>query len=475
MSGGPIMHTIDKAASIRPMIILAAVIAAYGSSVRGDFQFSDYNVIVSNPAVHSWGGWLETMRQMGIRPLLKLTYTLCWTSGLGVAGFHLFNIAVHALGSLLVYVLAGKFADACLGPRRKVWPADPALLVGLLFALHPVHTEAVTYICGRSSSLSALLYLGALLAYLRGVESRSRAWLYLVSPLLFVLAVAAKEVAVTLPLALVLWELSVGRRPWKRVLADQAVHWVSLLLLMAVILSHPKYLSLLLFSSELRNIHDNLINQINGFGYLLSRLVFVNRLNIDPDLTIVSRMDPVMWCKLALAAAALGLSLRWRKSRPWLLFGMVWFLLVLMPSNSIFARLDLVNERHLYLADFGLFLALGCEASLLYRGRIAWRRPIAAAAGTLLCLLLLFTLLRNREYRSEVSLWESTTRNSPNKARGFNNLGCAYELAQLPDRAAAAYAKALKLDPRHANAAANLERLTSGGYRSSPSLREMDR
>ncbi|HBG07990.1 MAG: hypothetical protein A2075_11050 [Geobacteraceae bacterium GWC2_58_44] len=461
---------------IKPLIILAAVVAGYSNSVWGDFQFSDYNVIVSNPAVHSWGGWLETMRHLGIRPLLKFTYTLCWTSGLGVAGFHLFNIAVHALSSLFVYLLAGRFTRRCAGLERKGGDAAAAFFIGLLFALHPVHTEAVTYICARSASLSALLYLGSLLAYLRGVETRKPVWLFIASPLLFVAAVATKEVAVTLPLALLLWEATVGRRSWKRALADQSVHWALLLLLMVVIFSHPRYLTLLLFSSELRSFSDNMVSQINGIGYLLSRLVLLNKLNIDPDIQIVTSMNPVLWCKLAVGAAALGIAVRLRRSRPWLIFGAVWFFLVLMPSNSVFARLDLVNERHLYLADFGLLLALGCEIGLLYQRRPAWRTMIAGAAGAVCCLLLLFTMLRNRDYRSEVSLWESTTRQSPQKARGFNNLGCAYELAKLPEQAAACYAKALQLDPRHQNARANLERLQmAGGEPGSPSLREMDR
>ncbi len=463
----------NNRALLKPIIVLAAVIVAYANSVRGEFQFSDYNVIVSNPAVHSWEGWLETARHVGIRPLLKLTYTLCWISGLGVSGFHLFNIAVHGVSSLLVYLLAGEFGEGCLGRERQEEVSNIALGTALLFALHPVHTEAVTYVCGRSSSLSAMFFLGSLLAYVRGVGTQKRLWYFVVSPLLFVAAVAAKEVAVTLPLALMLWDLTGGRRTWKKALADQSVHWVVLLLLMAVILTHPRYLALLLFSSELRGIHDNMINQINGIGYLLSRLVFVNNLNIDPDLPLVSRMTPVMWGKLALLAGVVGAALCARRSRPWLLFGVVWFFLVLTPSNSIFARLDLVNERHLYLADVGPFLSLGCEIDRLYQRRVAWRGMIFGGAGVVFSLLLLFTVLRNNDYRSEISLWESTTRQSPRKARAFNNLGCAYELANMGDRAAVSYAKALQLDPWHENARINLERLK--GQRNAPSLREMDR
>ena len=74
---------------------LALVVAAsYANALTGDFQFDDYNVIVDNTSVHSWGSW-SNWAVAGIRPLLKASYVLNWTSGWGVAGFHAFNIAVH--------------------------------------------------------------------------------------------------------------------------------------------------------------------------------------------------------------------------------------------------------------------------------------------------------------------------------------------------------------------------------------------
>jgi len=104
----------------------------------------------------------------------------------------------------------------------------------LLFAVHPVQTEAVTYISGRSVSLMAFFYLGSLLAYLRGRERGSRFLLYLASPTLFLLAAATKEVALTLPFAMILCE-AVRREKdgWKEALRAQAVHW-GLLVALAV-------------------------------------------------------------------------------------------------------------------------------------------------------------------------------------------------------------------------------------------------
>jgi hypothetical protein len=446
---------------IVPAVIVGTVVVAYLNSFWGGFQFDDFDVIVSNPAVHSWEGWFNTVRHAGVRPLLKLSYTLNWVSGPGVFGYHLFNVGVHAANALLVYFLSRRFIESCPGLNDSGRFCGPAFLTALLFAIHPVQTESVTYISGRSSSLMAMFYLTSLLAYVHGVRTRKWQWHLLVSPLCFIAAVATKEVAVTLPVALVLWEVILGRRNWKKVFLDTAVHWSLLLLLMFVILNHQRYLELLLFSSQVRNAYDNLLSQVNGIAYLLSRLILVNRLNIDPDLPVISRFDPAVLFDLALFAGLTGLAIWKRKQRPWLIFGIAWFFLILFPSNSIIARLDIVNERHLYLANFGVFLIVSIEAAHLMKRFAGYRRICVGGTFAVVFTLVLFTIVRNNDYRSEITLWESTVRNSPHKARGYNNLGCAYELGGLPTKAAVAYGQALRLDPQHKYAGANLARLLS--------------
>lgn len=146
---------------LSPFLLLAGTVAVvYLNSFRGVFQFDDYNVIVDNGGVHAWGAFLAGLPR-GIRPLLKLTYTLNWTSGLGLFGFHLVNVGLHAANAVMLFFLASRIG----GPSISRFAA---LLPALLFAVHPVQTEAVTYISGRSVSLMAFFYLGSLLAYLGG-------------------------------------------------------------------------------------------------------------------------------------------------------------------------------------------------------------------------------------------------------------------------------------------------------------------
>ena len=448
----------------RGALVIAAALAAYLNSLSGPFQFDDYNVIVDNPAVQSWTAFYADIRG-GLRPLLKLTYTLNWTSGGGPFGFHLFNAALHALNSVLVYLLALRFA----GRRHEIASAGAgggdrvgggsgwALLPPLLFALHPVQTEAVTYISGRSASLMALFYLLSVLAYIEGSVFKRRLWVHIVSPALFLMAAAAKETALTLPAALLLWDYCSGKDRLRDSLKRLSIHWALFLASAFALLAHPGYRRLIAYSIVSRPLLTNLLSQINGVFYLITRLVSVNGQNIDPDLPVLNSMDAGLLLKFTALLALLSAGAWCLKRRPWTGLGIFWFFLHLVPTNSVVPRLDIANERHLYLANAGLFMAAGFEIERLCRfirleGRLA-RVPAAA----LLASLFLFTVLRNHAYRSETSLWEDTAGKSPAKARVYNNLGYAYGLEGRVEESRKAYLTAIRLDPGFTRARNNLD------------------
>ena len=432
------------------LLLVGTVVVFYLNSFRGVFQFDDYNVIVDNGGVHTWGAYLAGLPR-GIRPVLKFTYTLNWTSGLGLFGFHLVNVGLHAANAVMLFFLASRIG----GPSVSRFTA---LLPALLFAVHPVQTEAVTYISGRSASLMAFFYLGCLLAYLRGRERGGGLLLYLASPLLFLLAFASKEVALTLPFAMILCEAA--RRPrdgWKEGLRAQAVHWGLLVALAVFLLAHAGYGRLLEACFDIRGPASNLLTQVHGIGYLLSRLVMPHALNIDPDLIVFSGGSTVLLPEALLLAALLAAGIVGLKNRSLAGFGILWFFLHLVPTNSFIPRLDVANERQLYLASWGLFLAVAAGADLL---RAKWgARRVTAVAAVLVIALGALTVSRNTVYRSEVSLWEDSARKSPGKARAWNNLGYAYQQAGRFRDAEAAYLRALQVDPGYALARGNLREL----------------
>lgn len=418
------------------------VLIAYAGSWQGVFQFDDFNVIVAAEQVHSLAAWVDGL-DSGLRPLLKLSYLLNWSIDPGPFGFHLFNLLVHALCSVLVYLLARRFGAACDASRDWRWVA---WVSAAWFALHPAHTEAVTYVSGRATALMTLFYLLALYEYAGGVRWRAL--------LAFVAAVLVKESAVLLPASLLLWEGLLGT-PWRVIVRRQWPWWLLTGLAALALALHPAYRGLLIDSLSRHETGDAVLTQLHAAGYLLSQWAWPSQLNIDPDLPRIS--DPLaVWPQLVLTLLSIVLAWRCRRRRPWISLGIGWLLLHLLLFNALLPRTDIANERLLYWADWALLFALASEL----RSRLPARWSLAIAVAIAIALGAA-TFARNPVYRSEIALWTDTATKSPGKARVWNNLGYAYAEAGRQAEADRAYRQALHLDPDYVKARNNLEHLPS--------------
>lgn len=432
-------------------LLLLATCAAYANIWFGEFQFDDYNVIVNNPQIHTWQAWLDGLGH-GIRPLLKFSYTLNWESGWGVAGFHLLNLLIHLGSVLLVFELSQRFVRTHAALREK--EVSVAFFTALLFALHPANTEAVTYVCGRSSALMTLFYLGGLLLYDAGRTRNNRMMIYLGVPLCFAAALAVKETAVTFPLALLLWEFARGSS-WRTALRQQWPYWVTLALITLLMLSNANYRAHMEVSAGVNGLVGNLATQAIAIAYLMRQWLLPLWLNIDPDLHAVYGLQHA-WPQLVLLATLCALMLSMLRRRPWLGFALAWMLLQLLPLHLLLPRLDVANDRQLYLLGWPLALAMVAELSMWVE-----RRALVPALAVLAITLGVLTLSRNHDYRSEIALWEDAVAKSPAKARVHNNLGYAYKLAGRGSEARSEFLRALELDPAYYKARNNLLRLES--------------
>lgn len=432
---------------LREMLLLTLAVAlCYANSLTGSFQFDDYNVIVNEATVHGWHHWWHALGN-GIRPLLKFSYLLNWLMGSATWPFHLTNLFIHLANTLLVWQIAHRYI-------LQQWQREALFSVpffaALLFALHPVQTEAVSYISGRSASLMTFFYLAALLAYVDGRLQHDRVRRCVWVPVLFLLALACKETAVTLPFALLLWEATCGGR-WRTRLSPV---WPSMLVLIIATLYfsfNESYLHEMQRSFKLHALEANLFTQLQGYAYLFKQWVWPLALNIDPDL---SQASTVSVPALLLFAASVLLALLLRHRRPWITLALCWMMLHLIPLYLLLPRLDIANERQLYLAAWPLYLALCIELSLTLHEKFL--------KGVMLILVLTLAILtfqRNQDYASEIALWESTMRHSPNKARVHNNLGMAYLLAERYADARREFSTALQLDPDLYQARYNLMRV----------------
>lgn len=439
-----------RSGTAAPALLAVAVLLAWFNALAGPFQFDDYNVIVGNPAVHSLSAWFDSMP--GIRPLLKLSYAINGLSGSSPFGFHLFNVAVHAANAILVFYLLRALRPGRVGDLLP-------FLAALLFALHPVQTEAVTYVSGRSASLMALFYLGSLMAYV-GADSPKPWPGRALSAVLFAAALLVKETAVTLPLALLLVEAVGARSSWREVLKRQALHWVVLALAIAAMAALPAYRHLADVSLATRPIVANLLTQANAIFWLAGQLVVPWRLNVDPDLPVVMAWSARATVQVVVILGLLVAGVLMLRRHRWPGFALLWFFLHLAPTNSVLPRLDVANDRQLYLAGIGAFVA--CAAAIHWLLLKLDSRGIALAAIVAIAVGLgLGTVMRNQVYASQASFWEDAAAKSPGKARVHNNLGWVYQQEGRRAEARRAYLRALEIDPDHWRARINLDMLDS--------------
>jgi tetratricopeptide (TPR) repeat protein len=416
------------------LALLAPAILAYVNSFAGVFLFDDRSVIFDDSRLRSLGAFGASLGE-AIRPFTKLTFLLDrW----------------------------------CYGDRH----GRIAFWTALLFLVHPIATEAVTYISGRPTTLMTCGYLGALLLFLeardREAGSGRQAVTVASAVMCLTLSLLSKEVAIVFPALLFLYE-AVLRRPVNAGLGRLLLR-VHIPLTAAVILFlslasvHTRYTFLLRYSGGLRGWYENLLTQAYAVGYAMTLFVRPWQLNFDHDLPIYTSVaeGPVAFA-IAAIAAAVCIAVALARRAPLLSFGILWFFLHLLPTNSLLARYDVLSERNLYLPSIGLYLAVVTAGIGLVRwiagGRAGGRWVSLAAAAMAIALALGLagaTRRRNAVYAHPVVFWSDAVGKSPGKARPHTNLGFAWFMAGDMDRAIEQYRIALALDPLDPVAQRNL-------------------
>ncbi|MBI2081799.1 MAG: tetratricopeptide repeat protein [candidate division NC10 bacterium] len=353
----------------------------------------------------------ETVLLPYFRPLTALSY---WLDGLlwqgNPGGFHLTNLLLHAVVSVLV-----------LAVGRRLLPAGPAPLLGaLLFAVHPVHVEPVAWIQGRVDLLSATGVLLAVLLGVAGAEAagRRRLLCWAAAATAFLLALLAKEVAVVAPLlaALVLGGQP-GREGWRRVRAGAPL----LALMGATFLLYVGLRTLALGSPALG---------LSGGPPLADRVLLAFR---------------VIPLSLRLLVWPVGLNPTH---------------VVAPPSGPLDPGLPIagfaVAERYLYLPSAGLCLALAGAAAGALAAGVRWREARAPAVGVVLLILGALAAVQAELWRDPRTFYEGLVRSNPGSPLAHNNLGEVYLLAGEDVRAEEAFRTAARLRPADAAALSNL-------------------
>ena len=458
------MKTLNKFWFCALLALLLTLV--YGHTFKFPFQFDDYNVIVDEPKVHSLGAWWQSMP--GMRPLLKLTYALNWQFEASPRFFRLFNLICHFFTSILVWQFSKEILLFLLKNTQNI--NKIAMLAALLFALHPAHSEVVTYISCRSTGLMALLYMLSLTCWLQYLKSSHKAHRYLFSSIfLWIVAVLVKEPALAFPL--LAWLVALSVKPQLSLVnvfrntrhVNKIAIFTILIALAAYLVITPQYLKLLMQTFTFSSLQSQLTTQPSAHWHYLTQTLLGLNLSVDYELALVQNLSVKSMLLATSILALIAFCVLRFKQWPLLSFCILWWFICFIPSNSFIPRLDIVNDRQIYLASIGALMlaAVGILqlATYLSVKSIALRMVVYALTASWILAMGAATWLRNWDYESEVSLWQANIKQQPNNARAWNNLGYAYMQDKQDEKAIHAFKNALELDPAHHKAFYNLQQL----------------
>jgi tetratricopeptide (TPR) repeat protein len=429
----------------------------YLNALAGDFVFDDVGVIRDNPVVQRGPAWrvFTTVYEPGAlyRPLTMLTYVANARLDAMPPGFHAVNVLLHAVVVLAVYALAARLLAA---------PAA-AWIAAALFAVHPVHTEAVTGIVGRAELLAALFAIAALLALARALRppALDGRWLAL-SLLAFAAGLLCKESAfTTMGLVLVVhWRLAPadGLRRRLLVLLPYALVGAAYLALRVAMVGS---IALPAPPDALDNVlaHVDAATRIRTATAVLwdylAMLVAPVHLSADYSFNQVPVLStwsaPRFWIAAVILAGLFGAALAQSGRRPELAVAAALFAIPLaLTANLLFPIGTIKAERLLYLPSLGFCLAAGWLLAALARTR---RRHATAVVAAVLALFAVRTWVRNGDWRDERRLYAAAVAVAGGSAKAHHNLAVALQRAGDDEGALAHYRRALAIDPDYASAA----------------------
>ncbi|HEY2931595.1 MAG TPA: hypothetical protein VGK99_07590 [Acidobacteriota bacterium] len=405
------------------LLLLLITFLIYQVSLRAPFQFDD-RLFLNDPNVRAPGGWLRMSQAGWSRWLPWLTFH--WNFRLADENplwYHAVNLFLHLINVVLVGAVVREW-ESGRGGEWEIPTLNSGTIAAAIFALHPLQTEAVNYIYQRTVLLAGCFGFAALLLFFRFLEGSRRAIVGVVG--LLVLAIMSKESAVGfVPILFMAFAFSRSSgkfRPYLTVLAAAPV----LAMLVWMLRSH-RYL----FTETL------------VFWRYLALWVYPAGLNIDHDVPVVQGVSLQVALSILALAGLIFLFIALRNRYPALSFWFFAFLFLLIPTSSVIAAPDAMFEHRMYLPMLGLAGMAGNLFLLLLP-----RFPRIVLPVTVMCLIIwsAVSVLRNRVWLSEVSLWESAAAQSPRKYRPHYNLGTLL-LTIDPPRAARSFERALQQQP----------------------------
>ena len=462
------------------LLLVLLTLLVYSFSLGNGFVWDDYLNIVDNIAVKSWSNFPQLFShryltypedlvhlqdrnvgfgELSYRPVTTATYFLDYSIWkLNPFGFHLTSLVLHVINVLLVFWLAGS-----IFPRRI-----EAFGTAVIFAVHPIQSEAVMVASFREDLLALLFYLLAFISYIRHRQTQRTGW-PIVSLVCYFLALFSKEMAITLPVMLFFYDqyfTDSGTIPLKKRIGKNYLGYLIVALFYLWIWSGPMapgYKNHVTYPAGSFVVNLLTMNKVVAvyIGWLLSG-IGLHPTMADPGIFAYHLWEKnVIFSLLLLLSCLYGIG-HWRPTHKTVSFGLLWFFVSLGPVLNIFPLFNIMAARYVYLPSVGFILAVvGWGASML-DNRMKISKPLLGFMLGGICLFLALQTITQgyRFFKNELGYRLSMQAYYPDNAMVYRNIAGAYERLGHYDQVIVYCQKAKKLDPADMDVYCDL----AGGY-----------
>lgn len=415
--------------------LVVLVFIAYFNSLDNAFVADDIPALQQNPELGSWSAVWKTPLSF-IRPLIY--FSIHQTSGLSPTAFHFASLLFHFGTVLVLYLILCLWLDDSL-----------ALFSASLFAVHPLMTEAVTWISGAIHGQYSFFLMLALLFYL---FPKSRK-LYLLSFLSFLLALFSSEKAMVFPIILLVFYLAFekGSGAWKKLLPYLAIGSAWFFVYLFAIPQRLNALETQYYGT--RSLANPLLQIPIAIGNYLQLIFWPRGLTLYHSEMSFSLGQYLGY--LVIFLSLLGLILWGFKRNKNVFFWSSFFIISLLPTLTPFGISWIVAERYVYLGSIGVFVLLGLLVKQISQ-KLEKPKLFSSLLLLLIPVLTLATINRNQDWQNQDSLWLAAAKTSPSSPQNHNNLGDYYGRQGDFEKAVQEFQKAIELNPGYADAFHNL-------------------
>ena len=455
-------------ARLAPFIIIALGVLFYSNSFDGVLIMDDQVHIVENPTLRWQGGLGENLRgllRLG-RPLADFTLVLNFAvSGLEVWSYHALNLIIHILAALTLYGIVRRTLKR-IHPRETGSQDNTELLAlgaALVWMLHPIQTQAVTYIIQRAESLMGLFYFLTLYCAIRGLEGNRRFW-YPACVAACTLGMACKPVMVTAPLMVLLYDRCFFTGTFKAALRSSKSFYAGLAGTWGVyvaIFSQATFDDTAGFGIQYVTAWEYFFSQPGVILHYLRLTVWPDALSLDYNWPLARGIGGILPPLLIMGALFIAAVWAFADKQPQadtrqtssvrrpLGFWGLWLFVTLAPSSSFLPIKDLAFEHRMYVPMAAVaVLLVSCIFWIV--GLLNLKRN-QVFAGVLVAILVtalgVKTFARNKDYSSAVVMWSDVLQKRPNNPRAMNELGNALRNLGRVQRALVLYERALGVEP----------------------------